>query len=77
MLLSDILRKRKKNFLLEIKKKKRRTEKIDEKLQKNLSNHSNVLWQSQVEETYLPEFVNWPTACESTAAVVECYLKIP
>ena len=37
-LLSDISRERKKNFLLEYKKKKRKTEKIVENLQKNLSN---------------------------------------
>ena len=28
------------------------------------------------EEIYLPEFANWPTACESTAVIVECHSEI-
>ena len=27
------------------------------------------------EEMYLPEFANWPIACESTAAIVEYHFE--
>ena len=67
-LLSDISRESKKNFLLEYKKKKRKTEKKWWKPSEEFK--QSVKWlkiesSGSAEEMYLPEFANWPTLCES------------